>query len=53
MIGGESTTLVAIDEGLASFGVLPNRIEKNKEIIAKIKEIFIINKERDGYRELH
>jgi transposase len=86
LLNGETITSVAIDEGLPSFGMLPNWIKKykengyniverkrgrptmskvtkkkgnetdkdnkNKEIIDKIKEIFINNKERYGYRRI-
>lgn len=38
LIGGESTTSVAIDEGLPSFGMLPNWIKKYKEMGYNIVE---------------
>ena len=38
LIGGESTTSVAIDEGLTSFGMLPNWIKKYKEMGYNIVE---------------
>ena len=39
LIGGESTTSVAIDEGLPSFGMLPNWIKKYKEMGYNIVEL--------------
>ena len=38
LINGESTTSVAIDEGLPSFGMLPNWIKKYKEMGYNIVE---------------
>ena len=38
LIGGESATSVAIDEGLPSFGMLPNWIKKYKEMGYNIVE---------------